>query len=34
MAGLMTPRSNSTLNQSTIEDEAGDFFLDVDSLQV
>ena len=30
----MTPRSNTTLNQSTLEDEGGDFYIDVDSLQV
>jgi len=30
----MTPRSNTTLNQSTLEDEGGeDFYIDVDSLQ-
>ena len=36
MAGQMTPRSNATLNQSTVEDDRddSDFYVDVDSLQV
>jgi meiotic recombination protein DMC1 len=34
MAGMMTPRADTSLaNDSTILEEEGDFFIDVDSLQ-